>query len=571
MKYCTNCGSKQIAKSKFCGNCGNKIEEKSTKDILPENSEDSKEIKTDEFWNKLKIDEKQIEILSDYGTGPDIMDWDDDLLEFSFPNHIQKIMGCFCLTRDEIEELEKLSSDKRGVIKYPNKEIYIGELSNGFRNGFGVYFVNEVEANQIIIDDSKDEDNFIMTYNGFWVDDKRSGKGFEVNSFYITLTYKGEWENDLYNGKGIRYGTKEAKEIGNYKNGSLHGKGKMFTEDGGVGFEGNYKDDERHGYGVSFHYYTKNKHCEGKWEFDKFIEGNIYNDDGVIVFTGKYDEYKISRDLDHDDEEDENFDPKIYITNFLKTNEPTKKGIVTCPRCLGDGYVNDEDIKRLHTTLYWTPGDCLYCSSIGKVNVKNIDRETFPYTKEELQLFSKFRDNLADEIFGDDDDDDDDNELGLTTIDPELYLSTFVDNETTFLGHEDITNALNSKSKKGKNLFYVSLFSWIDENDIELSEIKYNFMYYHTTLGDKSFLLVFSFRNQIATYILGDQKNMLKEQSWSIYPWDGQNNKLQVLKEKDTHAIIILNDAYENGDPITFRIWRAKKWDFKCSMDKVEI
>ena len=67
---------------------------------------------------------------------------------------------------------------------------------------------------------------------------------------------------------------------------------------------------------------------------------------------------------------------------------------------------------------------------------------------------------------------------------------------------------------------------------------------------------------------------MLKEQSWSIYPWDGQNNKLQVLKEKDTHAIIILNDAYENGDPITFRIWRPKngilnapwtKWKYKLT------
>jgi hypothetical protein len=468
MKYCTNCGSKQIAKSKFCGNCGNKIEEKSTKEFIQETSEDSKEMKTDKFWNKLKIDEKQIEILSDFGTGPDIMDWDDDLSEFSFPNHLQKIMDCFCLTRDEIEELEKLSSDKRGVIKYPNKEIYIGELSNGFRNGFGVYFVNELEATQMIIDDSKDEDNFIMTYNGFWVDDKRSGKGFEVNPFYRTLTYKGEWENDLYDGKGIKYGTKKEKEIGNYKNGSRHGKGKWLFEDGGVGFEGDIKDDVQHGYGVSFHFYTKNKHREGKWEFNEFIEGNIYNSDGVIEFTGKYDEYKNLRDLD----------------------------------------------------------------------------------------------------------DDDDDELGFKTIDPELYLSTFVDNETTFLGHEDITNALNSKSKKGKNLFYEILFYWIDENDIELSEIKYNFMYNHTTLGDKSFLLVFSFRNQIATYILGDQKNMLKDQSWSIDPWDGQNNKLQVLKEKDTHAIIILNDAYENGDPITFRIWRPKngilnapwtKWKYKLT------
>jgi len=181
MKYCTNCGTKQIPNSKFCGNCGIKIEKKSVNDFIQETSEDSKEIKTDEFWNKLKIDEKQIKILSDFGTGPDIFDWDDDLLEFSFPNHIQKLMDCFCLTRDEIEELEKLSSDKRGVIKYPNKEIYIGELSNGFRNGFGVYFENEGD---IDLPENKNEDNFIMTYNGFWIDDK--GQERDLKSIIFT-------------------------------------------------------------------------------------------------------------------------------------------------------------------------------------------------------------------------------------------------------------------------------------------------------------------------------------------------------------------------------------------------
>jgi hypothetical protein len=475
MKYCTNCGAAIQNSSKFCGECGNKIEKKSTKGTLPETSEDSKEIKTDEFWNKLKIDEKQIEILSDFGTGPDIMDWDDDLLEFSFPNHIQKIMGCFCLTRDEIEELEKLSSDKRGVIKYPNKEIYIGELSNGFRNGFGVYFVNEVEANQIIIDDSKDEDNFIMTYNGFWVDDKRSGKGFEVNEVYRTLTYKGEWENDLYNGKGIKYGTKKAKDIGNYKNGSRHGKGKWLFEDGGVGFEGDFKDDVQHGYGVRFHFHTKNKYCEGKWEFGEFIEGHIYNSDGVVEFAGKYDEYKISRDLDHDDEE--------------------------------------EDYEE--------------------------------------------------ENFGND-----------QTIDPELYLSTFVDNETTFLGHEDITNALNTKSKKLKYLFNENISEVLETLESGAS-VKYNFMYFnHQLLLNETILLVFSLQadneHAIGTFIIAEGATDLEK---SCIFWDGNNNHLKVLKEKKLYASIETHD-HNDGDASKFRLYKPKngfleapwaKWKYKLT------
>ena len=429
MKYCTNCGTKQIASSKFCGNCGNKIEEKSTKEFIQETSEDSKEIKTDEIWNKLKIDEKQIEILSDFGTGPGIMDWDDDLSEFSFPNHIQKIMDCFCLTRDEIEELEKLSSDKRGVIKYPNKEIYIGELSNGFRNGFGVYFVNEVEANQIIIDDSKDEDNFIMTYNGFWVDDKRSGKGFEVNEVYRTLTYKGDWDNDLYNGKGIKYGTKKAKEIGNYKNGSRHGKGKWLFEDGGVGFEGDFKDDEKHGFGVEFNEFTKKKNFEGKWEFDKFIEGNIYNSDGVIVFTGKYD---------------------------------------------------DED------------------------GVSSLDLDGVAFAS-------------AIEAFGG------------TNFSPDL--SRFVDNETTFLGHINITNTLeneiNISAKSYLNENLENTFNEKDRNNVlEFADIKYHFMYHH----DSTFLIVFSYEDQIYNFVMG------RDLRW-CFSWD-DDTSLAVSKEKKGYAII---------------------------------
>ncbi|MDG1715089.1 hypothetical protein [Lacinutrix sp.] len=479
MKYCTNCGAATQNSSKFCGECGNKIEKKSTKDILPENSEDSKEIKTDEFWNKLKIDEKQIKILSDFGTGPDIFDWDDDLLEFSFPNHIQKLMDCFCLTRDEIEELEKLSSDKRGVIKYPNKEIYIGELSNGFRNGFGVYFENEGD---IDLPEHKNEDNFIMTYNGFWVDDKRSGKGFEVNNFYRTLSYKGEWENDLYNGKGIKYGTKKAKYIGNYKNGSLHGKGKWLGEDGGVGFEGDFKDDDRHGYGVNFHYLTKNKYCEGKWEFDKFIEGNIYNSDGVIEFIGKYDEYKNLRDLDDDDE--------------------------------------------------------------------TIDLE--PETNEEMIL-----------------------EDG--TINPELYLSTFVDNETTFLGHENITTALNTKSKDINDLFHENFSDFFESFKEKKVDFEYHFMYYnHQRLLNDSFLLVLTLQKdneyEIVTLIVAEGKADMER---SCCRWDGNIGHLKVLKEKKLYASIqIVNSDFDGGDLSKVRLYKPKngfldapwaKWKYKLT------
>ncbi len=39
-----------------------------------------------------------------------------------------------------------------------------------------------------------------------------------------------------------------------------------------------------------------------------------------------------------------------------------------CPRCLGNGYVDLNDIKRLKKELDWLPGQCTYCHGKGKVS-----------------------------------------------------------------------------------------------------------------------------------------------------------------------------------------------------------
>lgn len=45
-----------------------------------------------------------------------------------------------------------------------------------------------------------------------------------------------------------------------------------------------------------------------------------------------------------------------------------KKNTVSCPRCLGKGKVDGNDIKRLHMELKWAPGKCAYCNGVGKVS-----------------------------------------------------------------------------------------------------------------------------------------------------------------------------------------------------------
>lgn len=56
--------------------------------------------------------------------------------------------------------------------------------------------------------------------------------------------------------------------------------------------------------------------------------------------------------------------------NFIKrlfSNE-----MVECPRCLGKGHVDENDIKRLGKVLFWSVGKCAYCKGGGKVSAKLI-------------------------------------------------------------------------------------------------------------------------------------------------------------------------------------------------------
>ncbi len=48
-------------------------------------------------------------------------------------------------------------------------------------------------------------------------------------------------------------------------------------------------------------------------------------------------------------------------------NQIFRSNMVSCPRCLGKGNVDMEDIKRLQKELFWLPGKCAYCNGMGKV------------------------------------------------------------------------------------------------------------------------------------------------------------------------------------------------------------
>ena len=47
---------------------------------------------------------------------------------------------------------------------------------------------------------------------------------------------------------------------------------------------------------------------------------------------------------------------------------------VECPRCLGKGNVDGDDIKRLGQELRWIPGKCAYCNGKGRVAPKKVSK-----------------------------------------------------------------------------------------------------------------------------------------------------------------------------------------------------
>lgn len=57
--------------------------------------------------------------------------------------------------------------------------------------------------------------------------------------------------------------------------------------------------------------------------------------------------------------------------NFF--NRIFRSNMVECPRCLGKGKVDMDDIKRLKKEIFWLPGKCAYCNGIGKVPPNRIE------------------------------------------------------------------------------------------------------------------------------------------------------------------------------------------------------
>ncbi|NIG53416.1 hypothetical protein [Chitinophaga sp. Cy-1792] len=65
---------------------------------------------------------------------------------------------------------------------------------------------------------------------------------------------------------------------------------------------------------------------------------------------------------------------KRLFTKSEPDTQPRAGTLIKCPRCLGKGHVDKEDIRRLEQELSWNPGRCVYCNGFGKVEADMISK-----------------------------------------------------------------------------------------------------------------------------------------------------------------------------------------------------
>jgi len=71
-----------------------------------------------------------------------------------------------------------------------------------------------------------------------------------------------------------------------------------------------------------------------------------------------------------------------------------KKPTQECPRCLGKGNVDWEDIKRLKKELKWLPAKCAYCNGVGKIHSTNASKSLAENTYLSIDLTNSERNKL---------------------------------------------------------------------------------------------------------------------------------------------------------------------------------
>ena len=162
----------------------------------------------------------------------------------------------------------------RVIVYYDDKKTvpcYEGYLEEGVLQGSGKQY----------------DTNGVLTYDGEFVDGKRSGSGEEYENG--ELIYRGEFAYNAYEGKGEQYSEGVLICSGTYQNGKLDGGDCcLYYPNGRISYRGAFTAGEQTGEGIA---YAESGVQSYAGEFQRGIwqgEGTAYDDKGEPCYTGEF-------------------------------------------------------------------------------------------------------------------------------------------------------------------------------------------------------------------------------------------------------------------------------------------
>ena len=194
--------------------------------------------------------------------------------------------------------------------------LYHGETKDGFAHGEGKY------TYLYVFDEFFEKED---EYIGNFKKGKRDGNGISYHSNdwydsddpshdeYHRKEYEGQWKNNERHGKGIEYWFYGEKEYeGQWRENKRNGKGNSYYhKDGKIEYKGDWKNNMRNGKGISYHN-NGNKKYQGEWKNNEpYGRGTHYDINGEIERRGRLIRGKW-------------FDETLFfIEKYLETRDPS--------------------------------------------------------------------------------------------------------------------------------------------------------------------------------------------------------------------------------------------------------
>jgi hypothetical protein len=190
-----------------------------------------------------------------------------------------------------LESIDKAMVNTENRVTYDNKDIYIGEVWDGWRQGVGKYnYDNDGSMffGEWILGSRHGLGLFIWQdgerYEGEWVYGKMHGNGkyFYNNGDF----FDGDWVNDLKQGQGdYSYKGSGSRYKGAWLADKRNGKGTFWWANGDY-YEGDWAESKMNGFGI--YVFATGDHFEGNWMEDKRCGYGVYTYDNGDRFEGNW-------------------------------------------------------------------------------------------------------------------------------------------------------------------------------------------------------------------------------------------------------------------------------------------